>query len=222
MRENPYAFFQGEAPELSYSRNNSAPSLLPELYPGNVAAGPSRERFNLGGNLTFDTPTFSGFSSGNAPSFQQSEPKLREPVGVVGGTAKALLKSEFTRDAFPLQQEKWSSSVGYAGLVYSSAKTGKTISDTITANQEAGQSDTEAYVCGVLKVMSKEVPEKVVKGLIVGGVPAYLVASVGSPPLAATLPVVLPLIPMAYKGAEVMAQKLSSYADDVCHAQFTP
>lgn len=129
-------------------------------------------------------------------------------IGLVTGTAKAFLKDELP----PVTKT--------VGVIASAAIAAKKINDGANKALDQGQPTGEAYTCQTAKVLAEELSGKWMKGAIVGGIPPYLAAATTSLPIAATVPVVLPLIPQAYQGAQATAQRVGEAAEATCHNAF--
>jgi hypothetical protein len=132
-------------------------------------------------------------------------------LGLLKGTAAAFFKSEEV--AIPVALKN-------LGLVASAAHAGKNLSNNIQVALEQGQPPTEAYACQTAKILAEELTGKALKGLVVGGIPPYLTAAAASPPLALSVPVVLPMIPSAYQGAQTAAIIAGNAAEIACHQGF--
>lgn len=128
--------------------------------------------------------------------------------GVVPATATAFLKDQLPPG------------VKTVAVVAKAAMTGHNLANNIQRAEDAGQSIAEAAVCQTVNTLAEEVSGKVMKGFIVGGIPPYLAAATTNPALAATVPVVLPLIPDAYRGAQVVAHGVGTVAENGCHGAF--
>lgn len=181
--------------------------------------------FNLGMNLNLPQPSFSlptlpvlpnNGSLPQASSENILNVSIKPPgVGLLTGTTKGLLKEI---DLSPSPEVNALLKMG--GVVVSAAQAGKRLATNIDKALDAGQPRAEAYICESARTLTEEVTGKLLKGAIVGGIPPYLAASIGSPPLAATIPVILPLIPQAYSGAQIAGQISGNAANTACHAGF--
>lgn len=129
-------------------------------------------------------------------------------AGLLTGTARAFLKDELPPETRII------------GTVASAAIAGHRLAANITRAENEGQTPAEAIGCQTARTITQELTGKLSKGAIVAGIPTYLSAAVASPPLAATLPVVLPLIPIAYQGAEQLAQAVGNLTEEACHNAF--
>lgn len=129
-------------------------------------------------------------------------------TGLLTGTARAFLKDELPPETRLI------------GTVASAAIAGHKLAENITRAENAGQTPAEAIGCQTARTVTQELTGKLSKGAIVAGIPTYLTAAVASPGLAATLPVVLPLIPIAYQGAEQLAEAVGNLTEEACHNAF--
>lgn len=139
-------------------------------------------------------------------------PETQKPpgMGMITGTVKAFLKDEL-----PLPP-----ATKVLGVAVNAGIAGKKLADNIQKALDEGQSPAEAYTCQTVKTVTEEVSAKAIKGAIVRGIPPYLSAATTSPALAITVPVVLPLIPEAYQGAQTFATGLGNSAETLCHKGF--
>lgn len=94
---------------------------------------------------------------------------------------------------------------------------GKELASDIAKAEAAGQSRQEAVACETIKALTKGILGSTFEGAISAGIPVYLAAARLDPRIFATLPVVLPLLPYAYKGAEGTATFIGSIAGKACH-----
>lgn len=207
MQNDPNEFFRGDAPELSYSRDYHAPSLLNGQTLGPVPY--TENHYNLGLDLRFTTGSFEPLSSypGNDHHVAVKPPSL----GQMGGVGKVVLKEE----GFKLP------SVATNTLtLFSAARIGKRIADESGLAEAAGIPKTEAVVCSSLKVMTEEIAKKVGDRLILAGIPVYAAAAVENPALLLGVPVLAQKIPEAFQGASVASQLAGNAVDDACHKTF--
>jgi hypothetical protein len=194
------SFFSKQDYNLSFSGNTHQPSLM-----GPTTSSPS---FNLGVDLSIKSPDFGlQIPSSVASSPSIFDVQIKEPgFGLVMRTATALID---------LPKE-----VKQIGLISSAAIAGKKLSENIDKSLDSGQPVEEAYACQTVRTLSEELSGKSMKGLITGGIVPYLTAATTNPLLAATVPVVLPLIPTAYQGAQVAASVVGNVAEQACHSAF--
>jgi hypothetical protein len=129
-------------------------------------------------------------------------------LGLLTGTVKVFLKDELPPAA------------KVAGTVISAAMAGKKLADNIQQALNAGQPANEAYVCQTVRTVTEELAGKTFKGAIISGIPPYLAAAAANPPLAATIPVIVPLIPQAYQGAQAAANVTGRVVEAACHRGF--
>lgn len=212
-------------------------------YSLTATPGPSHGP-SLGANLTFATPQFNvpQFSAGGIPAlpptpsftmppppqfastpvfgFNYSAPPVASipnvllpdhqssGVGVVGATAKVFLKDEL-----PPQMKT-------VGVVASAAMAGHKLANNIQLAEDAGVPKTQAIVCQTVGTLSEELTGKVLKGAVVGGLPPYFAAAATNPALALTVPVVVPLVPSAYQGAQMVAHAVGNAATSGCNNAF--
>lgn len=166
---------------------------------------------------TFPSVTpFLGSGPVSAPNFianlMPDLPEQKPPgAGLAIGTVKAFLKAE---------DIQLPSAVKTVGVAVNAALTGKKLAENIQDALDAGQSAEEAYLCQTAKTITEELSGKIFKGAVVGGIPAYLAAAVASPPLAATVPIVVTLIPPAYQGAQTAAKVVGKTTETICHQGF--
>lgn len=161
---------------------------------------------------TFVCPTYVP-QMPTAPIFSLPEFPAQPGVSLFTGTAKVLLTSE----PFSFEIPK---SVKSAGLAFSAFKTASKLTEGVDKALDRGESTAEAYVCQTAKILTKEFSGKALAGFVIGGIPPYLAAAVASPPLAATVPFVLPQIPAAYQMAQGTAAVLGQGAEALCHSGF--
>lgn len=176
--------------------NNSMPFVLPSNGFQTFNTGPIHCPINLPNMVAELLPPL---------------PEVQKPpgVGLVVGTVKAFLK-----DTLP-------PSAKIAGTVVSAGITASKLVENIDKALDEGESTEEAYTCQIVKTVVEEVSGKIMKGSIVNGIPPYLAAAVASPPVALTVPIVVPLIPQAYQGAQTAATVLGGTAENICHKGFS-
>lgn len=93
---------------------------------------------------------------------------------------------------------------------------GKELAGEIAKAEAAGQSPKEAIACETIKALTRGILGSTFEGAISAGVPIYLAAAKLDRRIYASLPVVLPLLPFAYKGAEGTASLMGVVAGKVC------
>lgn len=206
------------SPQQTFTGGGAAPApsfhLAPNLHfnssfstPHHTA--PTGPHLNVG---TFPTPTF---TTQVAMQAMPVLPDLSKPpgLGLLKGTAVAFIKAEDPSFKIP-------ASIKVAGTAFSAYSAAKKLTENAERAIDQGQTPAEAYTCQSVAVLTEEVTSKALKGLVVNGIPAYMTAAVASPPLALTIPVVLPLIPPAYQGAQAIGA-VAGYAAEVgCHKGF--
>lgn len=143
-------------------------------------------------------------------TFLQFVPEEAKPLGLglITGTAKVFLK-----DQIP-------AALGPVVVVFKAAATGEKLAQNIQDALDRGVPSAEAHVCETAQVLTEEVAGKILKGAVVGGIPAYLAAAVTSPPLAATIPIVVTQLPSAYQGAQTSAETMGNIAGAACRKGF--
>ncbi len=158
----------------------------------------------------FSSPNYNQATVYRAPEFKAPPlPTERGPgTGLITGTVKAFIK-----DDLPPQAKT-------VGTFVSAAIAGHKLADNVTKAENEGQTKAEAWGCQTARTITQEVTGKVVKGAIVGGIPTYLLAASTPSPLTLTVPFVLPLIPTAYQGAEMLAHAVGNATEDACHSAF--
>jgi hypothetical protein len=137
-------------------------------------------------------------------------PEIQKPpgMGMIGGTVKSFLKNELPP------------STKVIGVAVSAGIAANKLAHNIQTALDGGQSPAEAYICQTSKTITEELSGKVLKGAIVGGIPPYFAAAASSPPLAATIPVIVPLIPQAYQGAQTTSKIVGEATEAICHHGF--
>lgn len=158
---------------------------------------------NLPGS-TINTPVSTVISESNTSNLSINQPG----IGLITGTIQALNPDLLPAATKPI------------GMLFSAATAGKKLKNRIQDSLDQGISPAEAYTCQTAKTITEELSGKLIKGAIVGGIPTYLAAAVASPPIAATLPIVLPLIPIAYQGADATSKVTGNTTEQACHSAF--
>lgn len=218
MPNNQQSIFSLQCPSLSFagpSSHSITPSLLPSsLMPAQTPA------FGLGLDLKLPTPSFSQltFTGVTAASVELKGVQVKDisdvsipkhpSMGMVTGTVK-----HFAKDYIPKEAKS-------AGMVASAVTAGKKLSDRIQDSLDHGTPVAEAYACETARTLSEELSGKLIKGTIVGGIQPYLAAAVANPALAVSVPFVLPIVPEAYKGAQIASEVIGNSANKLCHDVF--
>lgn len=114
----------------------------------------------------------------------------------------------------------YKSKLNTISTVVDAALSGKALADDIRIAIESGQSKKEAIACQTIKAITKGILGDSFTGAITAGIPIYLAAARIDPRIQLTLPFVLPLIPLAYKGADTSALLLGRVAESACRASF--
>lgn len=184
--------------------------LLPELDPTR-----GQPAFSLGVDTnfgTFSTPSVYSEQE-TSPSFTLSQSGSASALGLYGRTAKAFIKAENPSFQVPPALKM----VGVAG---SAAIVAGKLIHNIDEQERLGHSTAQAYTCGTVRTFAEELTGRSLKTAVVAGVPGYFAAVVTNPPLAATLPFVLPLIPDAYQGAHQTGVFAGQFAEGLCNQGF--
>lgn len=218
MHNNQQGFFHSQCPDLSFAGSTAhvaTPSLLPtSLMPA------QQTPFNLGLDLKLPTPSFSGFNQATFTTTsaitEGAQIKAISDVTIPSHTSMGFVTGtirSFAKDYIPKE-------VKPAGMLISAATAGKKLSERIQDSSDNGMPAAEAYTCETARTLAEELTGKLIKGSIVGGIPPYLAAAATNPALALSVPLVLPAIPDAYKGAQIAAEIVGNTANHACHAAF--
>lgn len=143
-------------------------------------------------------------------NFLPSLPETNKPpgMGLITGTVKAFVKDELP----PVMKT--------VGTVGSAVIVADKLVGNIQKALDQGESKEEAYTCETVKTLSEEMSGKVLKGMVVNGIPAYVETATMYPPLALTVPIVATLIPQAYQGAQNVSKVIGEGMGSLCHHGF--